>query len=47
MTNEDDDFWTTYIATTPEQDQDFAGCGGCFTIAALLAVALFVWLRFF
>jgi hypothetical protein len=24
--DEDDEFWTTYIASTPAEDADFAGC---------------------
>jgi hypothetical protein len=27
VSEEDDDFWTTYIAATPEEDGDFTGCG--------------------
>jgi hypothetical protein len=25
MPSDDDDFWTTYIASTPEEDNDFRG----------------------
>jgi hypothetical protein len=37
---EDDDFWTTYIATTPDEDKDFAGCGRwlAWIIVAVLAM---------
>lgn len=44
VTDEDDDFWTTYIASTPEEDADFAGCGpilaGFFLAAVLLGLLL-------
>jgi hypothetical protein len=36
---DDDDFWTTYIATTPEQDKDFPPLGRfLFWIVAVVAV---------
>lgn len=39
--NEDDDFWTTYIATTPEQDKEF-GCG--WIGVAVIVFGIIVWL---
>jgi len=45
MTDEDDDFWITYIASTPEEDADFAGCVkpiGCLVAVALIA-GLLIW----
>jgi hypothetical protein len=45
--DEDDKFWTAYIASTPAEDADFAGCGqttGWIFLAILggLAVIWFV-----
>lgn len=39
---DDDDFWVTHTALTPEEDQDFAGCGRilAWAIAALIVAAL-------
>ena len=27
MNDDQDDFWTTWIATTPDEDRAWAGCG--------------------
>ena len=35
-----DDFWTKYIATTPEQDADFRRMGTVFAWAMLVACGL-------
>jgi flagellar biogenesis protein FliO len=32
MDEQDEDFWTTYIAATPDEDQDFAGAGSVMTL---------------
>jgi hypothetical protein len=40
--DDDDDFWTTYIALTPEQDRHFAGCGKWLLILAGMILAWLV-----
>jgi hypothetical protein len=46
MPDEDDEFWTTYIASTPEEDRDFAigGQASAWIFLAMLSVFLVVWL---
>ncbi|HZZ29608.1 MAG TPA: hypothetical protein VFE46_16545 [Pirellulales bacterium] len=46
MDDQDDDFWTTYIASTPEQDQDFAGVGRltAWIVGGLVLFGLVAWL---
>ena len=44
--SDDDDFWTTYIAATPDEDKDFGGCGPA-TILFCMAIALLLALVFF
>lgn len=39
--NDDDDFWTTWIAVTPGEDRQFAGCGKWLLIVAGMIV---LWL---
>ena len=45
MGDENDDFWVTYIASTPEEDANFAGCGQATGWMALIAIlgGLAVW----
>ena len=38
--SDDDDFWTTWIATTPNEDRDFKGCG--LWLLLLLIVGLLI-----
>ena len=40
---DDDDFWTTYIAATPEEDRDFAGCWPMLSLV-LVAVGVLILL---
>lgn len=43
MAPDDDDFWTAYIAATPEEDNDFRGVGHIlWPIAVVLATMLIV-----
>jgi hypothetical protein len=44
MAPDDDDFWTTYIAATPEEDNDFRSTGRhiLWPIAVVLATTLIV-----
>ncbi len=42
--NEDDDFWGTYIAATPDEDSDFAGCCGPTLLLLLAAVGVLILL---
>jgi hypothetical protein len=44
MAPDDDDFWTTYIAATPEEDKDFRGAGRhiLWPIAVVLGTLLIV-----
>lgn len=43
---DDEDFWTTYISVTPEEDENFNGCSnGLLWIAGIIVVILAVaWL---
>ncbi len=43
---EDDDFWSTWIATTPEQDDAYRGCGGPMLVIGgfVLLVIVLAWL---
>jgi hypothetical protein len=47
MDDFDDDFWVTYIAITPEEDADFAGCGRILGLLFLRMLVLVVigWLN--
>jgi hypothetical protein len=38
--SEDEDFWTTYTALTPDEDQRFAGCGRWLAWAIVAALAM-------
>jgi uncharacterized protein (TIGR03382 family) len=41
MDEQDEDFWVTYIASTPKEDADFAGFGcGSGPAAMLIVLAL-------
>jgi hypothetical protein len=46
MDNQDDDFWITYIASTPEQDADFAPIGKwlAWIVAGAVVVSAAVYL---
>jgi hypothetical protein len=40
--DDDDDFWTTWIAVTPDEDKHFAGCGRWLLIFAGMILAWLV-----
>jgi len=39
---EDDDFWITHTALTPNEDKDFAGCGRWLAWAIVAVLALII-----